>query len=191
MGGYQVFALFDCVEVLIIAKDKNELPINGEIKVQELMVIGPNGEQMGTKKLEDALTLANYAGLDLVLMSGNAANPVGKIMDYNKYRYEKQKKQKEAQKKQRESKKEVKEYRLSATIDIHDFNTRKKNASEYLVKGHKIKVFIKFKGRQMSHPEIGKDVMLRFASELEECSIIESQPKLDGRTMVMILAPKK
>jgi len=179
------------VEVLIIAKDKNELPINGEIKVQELMVIGPNGEQMGTKKLEDALTLANYAGLDLVLMSGNAANPVGKIMDYNKYRYEKQKKQKEAQKKQRESNKEVKEYRLSPTIDIHDFNTRKKNASEYLVKGHKIKVFIKFKGRQMSHPEIGKDVMLRFASELEECSIIESQPKLDGRTMVMILAPKK
>ncbi len=167
------------------------MPINGEIKVQELMVIGPNGEQMGTKKLEDALTLANYAGLDLVLMSGNAANPVGKIMDYNKYRYEKQKKQKEAQKKQRESNKEVKEYRLSPTIDIHDFNTRKKNASEYLVKGHKIKVFIKFKGRQMSHPEIGKDVMLRFASELEECSIIESQPKLDGRTMVMILAPKK
>ncbi len=167
------------------------MPINGDIKVQELMVIGPNGEQMGTKKLEDALTLANYAGLDLVLMSGNAANPVGKIMDYNKYRYEKQKKQKEAQKKQRESNKEVKEYRLSPTIDIHDFNTRKKNASEYLVKGHKIKVFIKFKGRQMSHPEIGKDVMLRFASELEECSIIESQPKLDGRTMVMILAPKK
>ena len=167
------------------------MPINGEIKVQELMVIGPNGEQMGTKKLEDALTLANYAGLDLVLMSGNAANPVGKIMDYNKYRYEKQKKQKEAQKKQRESNKEVKEYRLSPTIDIHDFNTRKKNASEYLIKGHKIKVFIKFKGRQMSHPEIGKDVMLRFASELEECSIIESQPKLDGRTMVMILAPKK
>jgi len=165
--------------------------INNEINVEELMVIGPNGEQMGTKKLEDALTLANYAGLDLVLMSNNTDNPVGKIMDYNKYRYEKQKKQKEAQKKQRESNKEVKEYRLSPTIDIHDFNTRKKNASEYLVKGHKIKVFIKFKGRQMSHPEIGKEVMLRFASELEECSTIESQPKLDGRTMVMILAPKK
>ncbi len=165
--------------------------INNEINVEELMVIGPNGEQMGTKKLEDALTLANYAGLDLVLMSSNADNPVGKIMDYNKYRYEKQKKQKEAQKKQRESNKEVKEYRLSPTIDIHDFNTRKKNASEYLVKGHKIKVFIKFKGRQMSHPEIGKDIMLRFASELDECSTIESQPKLDGRTMVMILAPKK
>ncbi len=167
------------------------MPINGQIKVDQLMVIGPNGEQMGTKKLEDALTLANYAGLDLVLMSDNPNNPVGKIMDYNKYRYERQKKQKEAQKKQRESNKDVKEYRLSPTIDIHDFNTRKKNAAEYLAKGHKIKVFIKFKGRQMSHPEIGTDVMLRFAAELEEYCIIESQPKLDGRTMIMILAPKK
>ena len=171
----------------IIAKDKNDVLINNDINVEELMVIGPNGEQMGTKKLEDALTLANYAGLDLVLMSNNAEHPVGKIMDYN----EKQKKQKEAQKKQRESNKDIKEYRLSPVIDIHDFNARKKNANEYLLKGHKIKVSIKFKGRQMSHPEIGKDVMLRFASELEECSIIESQPKLDGRTMIMILAPKK
>ena len=191
MGGYYVFALFDCVEVLIIAKDKNEMLINNAINVEELMVIGPNGEQMGTKKLEDALTLANYAGLDLVLMSGNSDHPVGKIMDYNKYRYEKQKKQKEAQKKQRESNKEIKEYRLSPTIDIHDFNARKKNASEYLIKGHKIKVSIKFKGRQMSHPEIGKEVMLRFAKELDSCSTIESQPRLDGRTMIMILAPKK
>ena len=96
----------------IIAKDKNELPINGQINVEELMVIGPNGEQMGTKKLEDALTLANYAGLDLVLMSGNAVPAVGKIMDYNKYRYEKQKKLKEAQKKQRESNKDLKEYQF-------------------------------------------------------------------------------
>ena len=93
------------------------------------MVIGPNGEQMGIKKREDALTLANYAGLDLVLMSDNGANAVGKIMDYNKYRYEKQKKTKEAQKKQRESNKEVKEYRLSVNIDIHDFDTRVINAA--------------------------------------------------------------
>ena len=175
----------------IIAKDRNELPINGQIKVDELMVIGPNGEQMGTKRLEDALTLANYAGLDLVLMSGNAVPAVGKIMDYNKYRYEKQKKVKEAQKKQRESNKELKEYQLSPTIDIHDFNTRKINTYEYLLKGHKIKVSIRFKGRQMAHPEIGKDVMLRFADELSEVSTIENQPKLEGRTMIMMLAPKK
>ena len=179
------------MEVLIIAKDKNELPINGQIKVAELMVIGPNGEQMGTKALQDALTLANYAGLDLVLMSGDSTPAVGKIMDYNKYRYEKQKKLKEAQKKQRETNKDLKEYQLSPTIDIHDFNTRKKNAADYLVKGHKIKVSIRFKGRQMSHPEIGKEVMDRFAEELSDVSFVESQPKLEGRIMIMMLAPKK
>lgn len=186
-----MFALFNCVEVLTIAKDKNEMPINNQIRVADLMVIGPNGEQMGVKKLADALTLANYAGLDLVLMSGNSVPAVGKIMDYNKYRYEKQKKLKESQKKQRETNKDVKEYQLSPTIDIHDFNTRKKNASDYLVKGHKIKVSIRFKGRRIERPELGKEVMLRFAEELSEVSTIESQPKLEGRTMIMLLAPKK
>ena len=91
-----MFALFNCVEVLIIAKDKNEMPINEQIRVAELMVIGPNGEQMGVKNIKDALTLANYAGLDLVLMNGTPGHEVGKIMDYNRYRYERQKKQKEA-----------------------------------------------------------------------------------------------
>ena len=154
------------------------------------MVIGPNGEQMGNKKLEDALTLANYAGLDLVLMNGGD-NPVGKIMDYNKYRYEKQKKTKEAQKKQRESNKEVKEYRLSVNIDIHDFETRAKNAQNYLEKGHKVKASIKFKGREMAHTDLGKEVLMKFAERLEEYSTIETQPKLEGRMMNMLLAPKK
>ncbi len=156
-----------------------------------MMVIGPNGEQMGLKKLNDALTLANYAGLDLVLMSGNARPAVAKIMDYNKYRYEKTKKLKEAQKKQRETNKNMKEYQLSVTIDIHDFNTRKKNAHEYLVKGHKIKASIRFKGRQMAHTELGKEVLERFAEELSEVSMIETAPKLEGRNMHMLLAPKK
>lgn len=167
------------------------MPINEQIKVSELMVIGPNGEQMGNKKLVDALTLANYAGLDLVLMSGNATPAVGKIMDYNKYRYEKNKKQKEAMKKQRETNKAIKEYQLSPVIDIGDFNTRKKNAYEYLVKGHKIKATIRFKGRQMAHTEIGRDVLLRFAEELSEVADIETKPSLEGRTMTMLLAPKK
>lgn len=167
------------------------MPINEQIRVAELMVIGPNGEQMGVKQIKDALTLANYAGLDLVLMSGNATPAVGKIMDYNKYRYEKQKKLKESQKKQRESNKDIKEYQLSVNIDIHDFNTRKKNAQDYLEKGHKIKVSIRFKGRQLDRPELGKEVMVRFADELADVSIIESQPKLEGRTMIMLLAPKK
>lgn len=155
------------------------------------MVIGPNGEQMGLKKLNDALTLANYAGLDLVLMNDNGNVAVGKIMDYNKYRYERQKKQKEAQKKQRETNKDLKEYRLSTTIDIHDFETRVRNAKEYLQKGHKVKAFIRFKGRQMARPELGKEVLMRFANSLEEVSSIETEPKLDGRQIYMLLAPKK
>ena len=155
------------------------------------MVIGPNGEQMGAKKLQDALTLAGYAGLDLVLMSGNSERAVGKIMDYNKYRYEKQKKQKEALKNQRASNKDIKEYQLSVTIDVGDFNTRKKNAEEYLQKGHKIKASIRFKGRQMAHTELGREVLLRFAEALGEVSSIEQSPKLEGRSMTMILAQKK
>lgn len=168
-----------------------ELPINEQIKVDMMMVIGPNGEQMGQKKLEDALTLARYAGLDLVLMNDNGNMAVAKIMDYNKYRYERQKKLKEQQKKQRETNKEVKEYRLSTTIDVHDFDTRVRNAKDYLVKGHRIKAFIRFKGRQMARPELGKDVLLRFAKALEEVSSIEAQPKLEGRQMFMLLAPNK
>lgn len=179
------------MEVLFIANNKGDMPINEQIRVSELMVVGPNGEQMGLKNIKDALTLANYAGLDLVLMSGNAVPAVGKITDYNRYRYEKQKKIKEQQKKQREANKDIKEYKLSVTIDIHDFNTRKKNAEEYLLKGHKIKASLMFKGRQMAHPELGREVLTRFATELSEISIIESAPRQEGRIMHMLLAPKK
>lgn len=180
------------MEVLIIASNNsNELPINEHIRVPEVMVIGPNGEKMGLKKIEDALTLANYAGLDLVLMNGSGNPAVAKIMDYNKYRYEKQKKLKETQKKQREANKELKEYRLSVTIDIGDFETRRTNAAKYLEKGHKIKAFIRFKGRQMARPEQGRDVLLKFADALSSVGVIETEPKLDGRQMAMIIAPKK
>ncbi len=156
-----------------------------------MMVIGPNGEKMGIKKLPDALTLAGYAGLDLVLMSENSTPAVAKIMDYNKFKYEKSKKLKEAQKKQRESNKEIKEYRLSVRIDIGDFNTRKKNATEYLKKGHKIKGFIRFRGREMAKPELGEEVLKKFAEELAEFSTVEQAPKMEGRQMHMLLAPKK
>jgi translation initiation factor IF-3 len=155
------------------------------------MVIGPNGEKMGLRKLQDALTMATYAGLDLVLMSESAVPPVGKIMDYNKFRYEKQKKLKEQQKHQRENNKNLKEYQLSVNIDIGDFNTRKKNAYDYLTKGHKIKTTIRFRGREMAHTELGQEVLLRFANELSDVAEIEEKPSLDGRTMSMLLAPKK
>ena len=180
-----------CGGALTIASASKELPINEEIRVNSMMVIGPNGEQMGQKGLQDALTLARYAGLDLVLMNDNGKMAVAKIMDYNKYRYERQKKLKEAQKKQRETNKELKEYRLSVTIDVHDFETRVRNAKEYLIKGHKIKAFIRFKGRQMARPELGKEVLIRFATALEDVASIETEPKLENRQMFMLLAPKK
>ncbi len=189
---YSLFIIIGrCVAIANVNKKNDDLLINSQIKVPELMVIGPNGEQMGTKKLADALTIANFAGLDLVLMNSGSDRPVAKIMDYNKYKYEKSKKQKEALKKQRESNKEMKEYQLSYKIDVGDFETRRKNSQAYLEKGHKIKVSMRFRGREMVHTDIGRDTMLRFADALKDYADIESNPKLEGRTMVMILAPKK
>lgn len=179
------------VEVSGIASKSKDLFINEQIRAKEVMVIGPNGEQLGIKRIEDARTLATYAGFDLVLISPNANPQVCKIMDYNKYKYETKKRQKENQKRQRENTLEVKEYRLSVSIDIHDFNTRVKNSTKYLEKGHKIKVSIRFKGREMAHPELGKEVLLRFAKTLENIAVIEQNPKLEGRFMTMILAPLK
>lgn len=179
------------MEVSIIAGKEKDLFINEQIRAKEVMVIGPNGEQLGVKPIKDALTLANYAGFDLVLMSPNANPPVCKIMDYNKFKYENKKKAKENLKKQRESNLEMKEYRLSVTIDVHDFNTRVKNSSKYLEKGHKVKVSIRFKGREMAHPELGKDVLLRFAEAVEGVAVIEQKPVMEGRFMTMLLAPQK
>jgi len=178
------------LEVFSISKER-DLFVNEQIRAKEVMVIGPNGEQLGVKPIKDALTLANYAGFDLVLINPNANPQVCKIMDYNKFKYENKKRQKENLKKQREANLDMKEYRLSVTIDVHDFNTRVNNSRKYLEKGHKIKVSVRFKGREMAHTELGKDVLLRFADALGEVSIVESQPTLDGRVMVMILAPKK
>jgi len=180
------------LEVFFIAAGKQkDLFINEQIRAKEVMVIGPNGEQLGVKSREDALTLANYAGFDLVLINPNGNPAVCKIMDYNKYKYEAKKKNKENLKKQREANLEMKEYRLSVTIDVADFNTRVKNASKYLEKGHKIKVSIKFKGREMAHPELGKDVLLRFFDAVKEIAMIEQQPKIEGRYITMILMPHK
>ncbi len=163
--------------------------MNEQITAEEMMVIGPNGEKLGIKKREDALTLANYAGLDLVIMS-NGPMPVAKVIDYNKFKYEKSKKEKEQKKKQREQNLDLKEYRLSVTIDTHDFETKLRNAKEYLTKGHKIKVSIRFKGRQLAHTELGKDVILKFAEGLSEIGVISEQPKLEGRSMSLLVAPK-
>ena len=155
------------------------------------MVIGPNGEQLGIKSIKDANTLAQYAGFDLVLINPNGNPPVCKVMDYNKFKYENKKKAKENIKKQRSANLDLKEYRLSVSIDIHDFETRVKNSRKYLEKGHKVKASIRFRGREMAHTELGKNVLVRFAESLKEIADIEQKPTLDGRNMTMILMPKK
>lgn len=177
--------------MLFIASKERDLFINEQIRAKEVMVIGPNGEQLGIKPIKDALTLANFAGFDLVLMSPNANPQVCKIMDYNKFKYENKKKAKENLKRQRENNLEMKEYRLSVTIDVHDFDTRVRNAKAYLEKGHKVKASIRFRGRQMAHPELGREVLIRFANTLSDVAVIDQKPNMEGNTMALILMPKK
>ena len=165
--------------------------INEQIRAREVLVIGPNGEQVGVKKIEDARTLASYASLDLVLIIPNANPHVCKVMDYNKFRYEKKKKAKEALKKQKANMSELKEYRLSPVIDIGDFETKLRNATKYLQKGDRVKLTIRFKGRQMAHTELGKEVLLRFSDRVKDFADVQDKPKLDGRIMTMLLVPKK
>ena len=167
------------------------MPINDQIRAKQMLVIGPNGEQLGVKSKEEALTLASYAGFDLVLINEKGETPVCKLMDYNKFKYEKKKKLKESQKKQRENNAELKEYRLSPNIDVHDFNTKLNNAKKYLVKGHKVKITIRFKGREMQFTEKGKEVILRFAEELNDVAEMEAAPVLEGRNMFAMLNPVK
>ncbi len=186
-----ILSLFYRWRCQFIANKAKDSLINEQIKAKEVMVIGPKGEQLGTKAIKDALTLASYAGFDLVLINPNGNPPVCKIMDYNKFKYENKKRTKENLKKQRVSNLEMKEYRLSVTIDIHDFDTRVKNSSKYLEKGHKVKATVRFKGREMAHPELGKEVLLRFAESQKEIADIEQEPKLEGRVMSIILGPKK
>ena len=178
------------MEVSSIARER-DLYINEQIRAKEVMVIGPNGEQLGVKPIKDALTLASYAGFDLVLMNPGGKPPVCKIMDYNRYKYENKKKQKENMKRQREANLDMKEFKLSVTIDTHDFNTKLRNARKYLEKGHKVKVSLRFKGREITHSNLGRDVLMRFADECTDISAIETKPKIDGRIMAMILAPIK
>lgn len=189
MSGYIVSAFL--MEVLTIASKEKDLPINGEIRCSQMLVIGPKGEQLGVKSKNDALTLADYSGFDLVLINASANTPVAKLMDYKKYKYEKKKKQKENDKKQRETSFEVKEFRLSVTIDKHDFDTKVNNALKHLQKGNKVKASIRFKGRQLAHTELGEEVLNKFADALSEVSEIESKPKFEFKSIYMVLAPKK
>lgn len=174
------------MEVATIAK---ELPINENIRARELRIIGDNGEQIGVKSIQDALVLASSFGLDLVLVSPNAKPPVARIMDYGKYRYEMQKKEKEQRKNQKVV--NVKEVRLSPSIEDHDYNTKLRQAVKFLEKGDKVKASIRFRGRAITHKELGRDVLDDFIDDTKDVATVESAPKMEGRSMFMILAPKK
>ncbi len=182
--------IFVYMEVFDIANNRDNL-INEQIRCKEMMVIGPSGEQLGLKSKKDALTLAGYAGFDLVLMNDRSNPPVCKIMDYNRFKYEKKKKAKEAQKKQRESIVNVKEFRLSVTIDKHDFDTRVNNARKAILRGDKVKGSIRFKGRQIARPELAKEVLMKFEEALSDIAEVEVRPKMEGRVIFMQLTPKK
>lgn len=153
-----------------------------------MRVVDQDGGQLGVMALKDALKLAEERDLDLVKIAPKAVPPVCKIIDYGKFRFEQSKREKEAKKNQKTV--EIKEIRLSLNIDIHDIETKKKNAVKFLKEGNKVKVSIRFKGREMGHPELGLDVMRRFAAEMGEVANVERAAKLEGRTMLMFLAPK-
>jgi len=162
--------------------------INEQIRDREIRVIGDNGEQLGIMSSRDALKLAEEQDLDLVKISPNANPPVCKIMNFGKFKFEQAKKDREAKKNQKVT--VIKEIRLSATIDTHDVEVKAKNATKFLQAGDKVKVTIRFKGRQMSHKEIGNTVMDSFFKLIEEVGVIEKPARVDGRSMVMIVAPK-
>ncbi|NEU29860.1 translation initiation factor IF-3 [bacterium LRH843] len=162
--------------------------VNEGIRAREVRLIGANGDQIGVKSKQEALELAQNANLDLVCVAPNAKPPVCRIMDYGKFRYEQQKKDKEARKNQKVI--NVKEVRLSPTIEENDFTTKLRNARKFLEKGDKVKAAIRFRGRAITHSQIGKDVLERLAKECEDVAVIEARPKMEGRSMFLILAPK-
>ena len=166
-----------------------DLMMNEEIRDREVRVIDQNGEQLGVLPIRKAMELAEEAGLDLVKIVPGAKPPVCKLMDYDKYRYEQSKKEREIRKNQRVI--TIKEVRLSATIEDHDVDVKYKNAVKFLQDGNKVKVTIRFRGRQITHSEIGREVMDEFAEKIKEYGIIERRPLIEGRSMTMIIAPRE
>ena len=167
---------------------KQELPINRQIRAKEVQLIGDNGEKKGVVSLEQALEEAENKNLDLVLVAPNANPPVCKIMNYGKYKFEQAKKEKEAKKKQKVL--EVKELRVTPNIEEHDFGFKSKNARKFLQDGNKVKITVRFRGREVNNTKAGETVLNKFIEELEDVSTVEKKPKLEGRNMFIILAKK-
>lgn len=168
---------------------KENLRINEEIRVREVRVTTAEGEQLGIMQVRDALQMAMEQNLDLVEVAPTARPPVCRIMDYGKFKYEQQKRDKEAKKKQKIV--TIKEVKLRPNIEDHDFDVKKKNALRFLEDGDKVKVTIMFRGRELSHPELGRVLLVRMAKELADIANVERDPKLEGKNMIMILNPKQ
>ncbi len=168
---------------------KNELQLNEEIKDVEIRVIDSDGSMLGVMQTKDAMKLALNKNLDLVKIVPNAVPPVCKIINYNKSVFEQAKKEKEAKKNQKTV--SLKEVRLSATIEEHDFDVKVKSAMKFLQNGDKVKVSVRFRGREMKYTVTGKEVLEKFADELKDSGTVDRFPKLEGRSMIMIVVPKK
>ena len=163
--------------------------INGQIRDKEVRVIAENGDQLGVMPVKEAMKLAQEAELDLVKIAPKAQPPVCKIIDYGKYSYELARKEKEAKKKQKTV--EVKEVRISPNIDTNDLNTKVNNAKKFIAKGNKVKVTLRFRGREMAHMQQSKHILDDFAEMLAEVAVVEKPAKLEGRSMSMVLTEKR
>ncbi|WP_328586674.1 translation initiation factor IF-3 [Roseovarius atlanticus] len=161
--------------------------INEKIRVPEIRLIGADGENVGVVTPERAMGMAEEAGLDLVEISPNANPPVCKIMDYGKYKYEQQKRESEARKKQKVI--EVKEVKFRPNTDTHDYDVKMRNVFRFLENGDKVKITLRFRGREMAHQDLGRELLQRVAEDIKEIGKVENMPKMEGRQMIMIIAP--
>ena len=168
---------------------KQELPINEQIRFREVQVIDEQGQKLGKLPINKALEVAMSKNLDLVLVSPNADNPVCKIMNYGKHKFEQAKREKESRKKQKVV--ECKEIRVTPNIEIHDFTFKAKNAKKFLTDGNKVKITVRFRGRELNYAKMGEDVLNNFIEELKDVSTLEKKPFLEGKNMFIILAPSK
>lgn len=166
----------------------NELRINEEIRAKEIRVVSSDGEQLGILSVKDAIKLAQEKELDLVEVAPAAKPPVCRIMDYGKYRYEQSKREREARKKQRVI--EVKEVRMTPKIEAHDFQVKVKAAQKFLKDGDKVKAIIRFRGREIVHAELGKTLLMQLYDTVRDSAVIEREPKIEGKSMIMIIAGK-
>ncbi|NLL64454.1 MAG: translation initiation factor IF-3 [Clostridiaceae bacterium] len=176
-------------EVMNIARKNSQTQVNEKIRFKEVRLIDENGEMVGIVPTNEAIERAKYVGLDLVLMSANPKNPVAKIIDYGKYAFEQSKREKEARKKQKVI--EVKEVGLKLTTEEHDLNVKLKNARRFLAAGNRVKVSIRFRGREMAYTSQGYDVMENFLEKLSDVAEVDRKPKVEGRNMNMYLSPLK